>query len=147
MTIVHERSSRERRAGATLGFLRAAGGFLLRQPRAWSWLAPVAWASAIWALSSRETVSTGGGPWRAFAWNLVHVPVYALLALLLLPLAPRRDGWAVLAGSTACALGAVAFLYAVVDEWHQSYVPGRVPSASDVVTDLVDICAVIVLAR
>ena len=42
MTIVHERSSRERRAGATLGFLRAAGGFLLRQPRAWSWLAPVA---------------------------------------------------------------------------------------------------------
>ena len=77
----------------------------------------------------------------------MHVPVYALLALLLLPLAPRRDGWAVLAGSTACALGAVAFLFAVVDEWHQSYVPGRVPSASDVVTDLVAICAVIVVAR
>ncbi len=31
---------------------------------------------------------------------------------------------------------AIAFVYGVVDEWHQSFVPGRVSSAADVLTDV-----------
>ena len=35
----------------------------------------------------------------------------------------------------------VGILYAVSDEWHQSFVPGRDPSASDVAADAVGLLA------
>ncbi len=80
---------------------------------------------------------------RAFLHNAAHVFVYGLLAAaLLLALDrgwrwPRRDGWlAVL----------MALAYGAVDEWHQSWVPGRAASWADLAADLAGaVIAVLVL--
>src|SRR5215217_1496216 len=61
-----------------------------------------------------------------------HVAVYALLAALLwwgLAIRPFTPGW---------RLGlsfAIAVAYGLSDEWHQSFVPGRMASVIDLVTD------------
>ena len=52
--------------------------------------------------------------------KLGHVAGYLVLTLLLLR-ALRRSG---VAGAVPVAMAA-AFAYAVSDEWHQSFVPGR----------------------
>ena len=131
-----------------LGWLRRVGALLLAQPRAWAWLAPAAWAALIWVLSSRPTDPPPRPElWRSFVWNLAHGPVFGVLALLLLPLAPRRGGWAVLGPAQLAAVAVAAGAWAVVDELHQGWVPGRAASATDLVTDLAGIVAVLVVAR
>ena len=74
---------------------------------------------------------------RSLAWvppslqNLLHLPAFGLLAWLwfhvLAPHLPLRG---------ALALGvSLTVGYALADEWHQAYVPGRFPSATDVLAD------------
>ncbi len=73
-----------------------------------------------------------------FAWvvpsvqNFLHVPAFAILAWLwfraLEPLAIPLS--IMLVAGVGLTLG-----YALVDEWRQAYVPGRYPSATDVVAD------------
>jgi VanZ family protein len=61
--------------------------------------------------------------------NALHVPVYATLAFTLrwaLGAWPRVSS---MAGLFACAIASV---YGVFDEWHQSFVPGRYASLTDV---------------
>lgn len=58
--------------------------------------------------------------------KIVHSGEFAVLGLLL----ERGLGSALLATLTAAA-------YGVVDEWHQSFVPGRDAVASDALADLV----------
>ncbi|MFP4560555.1 MAG: VanZ family protein [Thiohalorhabdus sp.] len=79
-----------------------------------------------------------GAVLKAFTWvpptlqNFLHLPAYGLLAwlwlrpLTALPLGPKG-----IAG-TAWIL---AMAYGVFDEWHQSWVPGRYPSATDLAVD------------
>ena len=66
--------------------------------------------------------------------KLVHVGAYALFGLLCLRafhggFGELRYGPAILAMSTAA-------LYGALDEWHQSFVPGRDPSVLDWVADV-----------
>ncbi|MGQ9670093.1 MAG: VanZ family protein [Desulfosoma sp.] len=72
--------------------------------------------------------------------NLFHPVEYACLAMLwgwfCLPVRARRGslafgGWVFLPG----------ILFALSDEWHQSWVPGRFCSAWDVVLDAIGLCA------
>ena len=61
--------------------------------------------------------------------NALHVPVYAALAWTwrrALGAWPRVSS---MAGLIACAIASV---YGVFDEWHQSFVPGRYASLTDV---------------
>lgn len=61
-----------------------------------------------------------------------HIVLYGVLGVALTWGRVRsadRPGW--------YALGAFGLLWAVSDEWHQSFVPGRHPSVSDVVADVV----------
>lgn len=68
--------------------------------------------------------------------NGLHVPVYAGLTW--------AWHWAlgawlrVSSTQTICAC-TIAFVYAVFDEWHQSFVPGRYGSLADVVLDVAGI--------
>ena len=62
--------------------------------------------------------------------KLGHVTGYLVLTLLLLR-ALRRSG---VAAAVPAAM-AVALAYAVSDEWHQSFVPGRGATAHDVAID------------
>lgn len=88
------------------------------------WGPPVLWAAVIFAFSSVPDLGTGLGGWDLLLRKLAHAAEYALLGLLLARAAGRP--------ALAFALGA---LYAVGDEVHQTFVPGRAGSPLDVLLD------------
>jgi VanZ family protein len=107
-------------------------------------LLTVAWLLGITWLSS---LPDHGGAERSSlmqaAWNLAHVPLFGGLAFCVLKsLRPGEDGRA----RYALALVLCAAC-AVLDEWHQSFVPGRVSSPGDVILDLVGIVGMLLLLR
>ena len=65
--------------------------------------------------------------------DLGHVGLFAGLAAVTL--------WSLVGPPPRCALVAilVCCLFALADEWHQRFVPGRAPSLEDVVSDLVGV--------
>jgi VanZ family protein len=88
------------------------------------WLPVVAWAALIFVLSAQPDLSTGLGSWDLVLRKLAHLAEYAVLGALLL----RAVGMRVPA-----LLAGVA--YAVSDEIHQTFVPGRQGSVLDVLID------------
>ncbi|MGH3134716.1 MAG: VanZ family protein [Gaiellaceae bacterium] len=98
------------------------------------WLPVVAWAAMIFALSSVPDLGTGLGGWDLVLRKMAHVAEFALLGALLV----RASGKAGL------ALG-LGVLYAVSDEIHQSFVPGRMGSAVDVAIDTLGVVCGVVL--
>jgi VanZ family protein len=93
------------------------------------WIAVLLWMSLIFVLSAQPDLPKAPGPW--LDWLLkkgAHFSVYALLALLLWRAFEWRERmwrWAWL----------LSVLYAVSDEWHQSFVSNRHPQATDVLID------------
>jgi VanZ family protein len=98
------------------------------------WLPVVLWAGLIFGLSSIPDLGTGLGVWDLTLRKLAHAVEFAVLGLLLARALPR-DAVA-LAGGIAYAIG---------DEVHQHFVPGRLGSPLDVFLDAVGV-AVGVLA-
>jgi VanZ family protein len=92
--------------------------------RARLWLPVVAWAALIFAFSSVPDLGTGLGGWDLVLRKLAHAAEFAVLGALLAR-ATDRAGLAVVLG----------VLYAVSDEVHQSFVPGRLGSPVDVAID------------
>ena len=90
------------------------------------WLAVVAWAAVIFALSSIPSLSTHLGTWDTILRKCAHMTEYAILAVLT----------ARAAGSSTLALG-LTVAYAATDEWHQTFVRGRHGSPIDVGIDAV----------
>jgi VanZ family protein len=90
----------------------------------------VAWAGLIFALSSVPDLGTGLGRWDLALRKVAHAAEYAVLGALLAR-ALRNPGVAALAG----------VLYAVSDELHQAFVPGRMGSPLDVAIDAVGVLA------
>ena len=76
--------------------------------------------------------------------NLAHAPAFAGLAYCVLKTMPRTDdtSW----GPYIMAFGITAFL-ALLDEYHQSFVPGRSASAGDWLLDVAGIVSVLVILR
>ncbi len=104
-------------------------------------LPPLAVMGAIFFLSAQPDLSTGLGFWDLVLRKLAHMSVYALLTLL---------WWRALAPLTRHPLlvgAGIAFLYAISDEYHQSFIEGRHGSPVDVVIDTVGIGVAILLAR
>jgi VanZ family protein len=98
------------------------------------WLPVAAWAAVIFGLSSVPDLGTGLGGWDLVLRKIAHAAEYAVLGALLVR-ATGRTG-------LAFALGT---LYAVSDELHQSFVPGRLGSPIDVAIDAVGVAAGIAL--
>jgi VanZ family protein len=101
-------------------------------------LAPLALMGAIFVLSSQ----TGGDPlpwWEVTLRKLAHFGGYAALALLW--------AWALAPEVSRPLLPgvAIAVLYAVSDEYHQSFVEGRRGTAVDVAIDALGATAAAVL--
>jgi VanZ family protein len=95
-----------------------------------AWLPVLAWAGLIFAFSSQSRLTFIPDQPIEFG-KLGHMAIFGVLALLL---------WHALARTTAVRrpwAGALALtvLYAVTDELHQSFVPGRDPAFGDVVID------------
>jgi len=115
--------------GVGRAYHRTVSGSVLRL-----WAPVVAWAALIFALSSVPDLGTGLGGWDLVLRKLAHAAEYAVLGALLLR-ATARPGLAFVLGT----------LYAVSDEVHQSFVPGRMGSVLDVALDTVGVAIGIVL--
>ena len=94
----------------------------------------VAWAGLIFAFSSVPDLGTGLGGWDLVLRKIAHAAEYAVLGALL-SRALRRPGLAV----------ALGILYAVSDEAHQTFVPGRMGSPIDVAIDALGVVAGVVV--
>jgi len=88
------------------------------------WLPIVLWAAVIFTLSSIPHLSSGLGTWDLVLRKCAHVTEYAILGLLLARALQRE--------LPAFGLGV---LYAVSDEFHQSFVRGRHAAPLDVAID------------
>jgi VanZ family protein len=109
-------------------------------------VAPLAMMAFLWWSSSQSPASSGPNALRAFLHNGAHVLAYAGIAgasWLALPAAwERRAG-----PRAAFASIALAVAYGVVDELHQSQVPGRVCSIADLLTDACGACLAVAYLR
>jgi hypothetical protein len=103
-------------------------------PRIRLWLPVVAWAALIFALSSIPDLGTGLGGWDLALRKLAHAAEYAVLGALLVR-ATAKAGLAMVLGT----------IYAVSDEVHQAFVPGRMGSVLDVTLDAVGVVCGVVL--
>jgi len=105
----------------------------------WRATAPLALMVVIFYLSAQSDP----GPDVGYAGTLLaHFGEYALLAALwswaLAPTLGRR---------TLLAAAAISLLYAISDEYHQSFVPGRDSDPLDVLVDAAGIATALVLIR
>jgi VanZ family protein len=105
-------------------------------PRA---IAPLALMALIFVLSAD---SDPGPDLPSFTRVIAHFGEYALLAALwlwaLLPALGRR---------AFAAAAAISFLYALSDEYHQSFVPGRDSDPFDVLIDSLGIATALLAGR
>jgi VanZ family protein len=92
------------------------------------WGPALAWMAGIFYMSSRTGLP--GPSWLSVPGHLVE---YGVLALLYRRALGKTTGLSP-DGSAYLAI-ALAVAYGVTDEWHQSFVPGRVPDVADVLTD------------
>jgi VanZ family protein len=104
-----------------------------RLVRLWYWLPPLLVMAAIFYLSHQPDLPHAPDPWLdVLLKKLAHAAEYTILFLLLLR-AWRRDRAADQALKTSILTTA---LYAISDELHQAFVPGRKANWYDVVIDV-----------
>ena len=102
-----------------------------------AWLPVLLWMGVIFVTSHQpQSGLPNFDTWDFLIKKSSHFAAYALLGGLLLR-ADRR--WA--------ASLIIAALYALSDEWHQSFIPGRTPTSFDVLIDVLGAAAGIVIAR
>jgi VanZ family protein len=108
-------------------------------------LLTLAYLLAIYLLSSIPDVTgSESDPWVLLLFNLGHIPLFAGLAFCVLrSLSPARAAAWARYGLAFVACGVCGAL----DEWHQSFVPGRDCSLGDFLLDLAGIAVMLVLLR
>jgi VanZ family protein len=93
------------------------------------WLAVALWMALIFAFSAQSRLPSAPQPWLDFLFKKsAHFAVFGALAGLLW----RAFEWRSRAWIWAWLL---TVIYAISDEWHQSFVAGRHPQATDVLID------------
>lgn len=113
----------------------------------WYGLATLLYMGAIILLSSMpHQPATPRQRLLEYGMNLGHVPLYAGLTLLLIRTIVPRPG---LSLATRACVGAALLLvtFAVIDEGHQAFVPGRSASVIDLLFDMMGIGAVLLFHR
>lgn len=96
------------------------------------WLPPSAWAAFIFALSNTPDLGTGLG-FDFLLRKAAHMAEYLILTMLV-HRAMRLTSGLEFTQRLAWA-AALAFLYAVSDEIHQLFIPGRQGTPADVAVD------------
>lgn len=109
------------------------------------WAPVLVWSALIIHLSSIPSLETGmPGIWDLVARKIGHVAEYAVLALLL-GRALRAHGVRRIVVILSSAT--LTLLFAVSDELHQTYVPGREGSPRDIAIDGLGIALWMALAQ
>ena len=101
-----------------------------------AWVPVIACATLIFALSGIPSLSTGLGSWDLVLRKAAHVSIYAVLGALLLRALERE-----------LASVAAGIAYAVSDELHQHFIPGRSGALLDVAFDTVGVVAGVAVLR
>jgi len=98
-----------------------------------NWILVFLWAGFIFLLSHQpELKSSLPGQWDFFLRKLVHILEYAVLTLLLFRALKEYQ----LTKKRILILAiALAVLYALSDEYHQTFIQGRIGALSDVFID------------
>ena len=106
-------------------------------------LLTVAYLAGIFSLSALPGLSSG---WRhSFVetlMNLGHAPLFAGLAFCMVKSLSGMHEW-----SRYAFTAAVSGICAALDEWHQSFVPGRHVSIADFLLDLAGIIGMLAFLR
>ena len=98
------------------------------------WLLALAWMGGIYFLSAQSNLPLPvEGWWSGLLSWIAHFTEYAVLASLLC--LALRSSPRFVRHATAIAFASVA-LYALFDEVHQAFVPGRMPDVRDWLLDL-----------
>jgi VanZ family protein len=97
--------------------------------------------AAIFALSATPDLSTGLGVWDLVGRKIGHAASYGALAWLWF--------WTLrgAVGRPMAAAAAISILYAVTDEYHQTFIEGRHGTPLDVLIDSVGVAIAAALAR
>ncbi|MFA5858132.1 MAG: VanZ family protein [Elusimicrobiota bacterium] len=101
------------------------------------WLIVTAWCGVIFYLSSRSSIVPQWHFWDQVLSIIGHFGEYSILAFLFyravnLSLPALKNVWPYFVYTLIfCAI------YAATDEWHQSFVPTRIASVFDWMTDIV----------
>ena len=93
-----------------------------------AWGPATLWLAVLFVLSDQPGDAVPS--WWSVPDVVAHTVLYTVLGVLLVlgrHWNGGRPGWFVLAGA--------GLLFAALDEWHQSWVPGRTPSSGDVAAD------------
>lgn len=106
---------------------------------------PLLAMAVIWGLSAQPDLSSGLRQ-DFLLRKVAHATEYAVLTLLWARAVAGLAQWARAFRAPAVA-AAVALAWAVSDEWHQTFVPGRVGSPRDVAIDAAGILVALALLR
>lgn len=107
----------------------SARDWLQRRPLFYRWLPLLAWMGLIFFLSAQPDLPHPETGWADLLFSSgAHAFVFGVLAVLWArALGQRKHAWLPALGLT--------LLYALSDEFHQAFVPGRTPDALDVLCD------------
>lgn len=98
------------------------------------------WATIIFFLSSQQTTGIGGTRTQRFVvLKFFHLVEYSLLTILLIR-AIAQTITQIVAKHAWFGACVIALLFAISDEFHQAFVPGREGRIRDIIIDLIGIC-------
>jgi len=111
----------------------------------WHWFPPLAWMGLIFVLSAQSDLPHAEEAWLDVLLKKTgHALVYGVLVWLYRRALRRRFP----AGTTLRIVSiGLAVAYALSDEYHQTFVPGRNGNLVDVAVDGVGACGAMLLAR
>ena len=90
------------------------------------------WTKWVWPLLLATTVVIASGRGQVAAPDIIdfdkvaHFSIFGLLATLMVRVEPRWQGWMAIL---------IVSLFGLLDEWHQSFTPGRSVEIADWVAD------------
>jgi len=114
------------------GVWPACRTWLCKRPVIWYWLPPLAWMAVIFWFSAQPQLPQAPGPfWDILIKKGAHMAEYAILVVLWWRALSTR----VKRFSPLGLAWGLAVLYAISDEYHQTFVPGRHGRALDVIID------------
>ena len=122
--------------------------FFQRETRTQRWLRTIPVITASLLIYWVSSMPDASPPDLGFAWQdkFFHAAAYLVYAVLMYVAVwvwsgQRSITWTVVLG------GVLSALFAISDEWHQSFVPGRHATLDDVLADIVGIFLAALLFR
>ena len=99
-----------------------------------TWIPALAWMMVIFAFSQQPALKASTIDWQDFIIRkIAHVTEYFILTLFYLWPLRKIQGFS--RNRALITAGVLAFLYAVTDEYHQTFITGREGRARDVGID------------